>query len=101
MTSTPTGVITPTLSATLTPTVSPTFTSTPSVEPVEIKAPHANDEIVLKIDPQGEKAARQTLVELGIDLRQDISEIKQLDALVVQVEPSSAHHHPGGIARRR
>jgi thermitase len=87
--------VTPTLTVTITPTLTVTpvitltvpYTSTPTatVTPVTIDAPHASTEIVLKIDPQNQKAALQALQAQGIDLTKDISHIKALDWLVVQV----------------
>ena len=93
-TPTPTGTITVTLTITPTfavgtpeATLPPTPTSTPAVDPVEIGASHASDEIVLKIDPRRYSAAIQTLRDLGINPAQDVSEIETLDTLVIQVPP--------------
>jgi len=87
-TATPTGTFTPTQTATFESTSPTTFTSTPTVEPVDIRASHVRDEIVLKINPRRQREAMQTLQELGLNLRQDVSEIETLNTLVIQVDPN-------------
>ena len=79
---------TPTLTSTLMlDEIFPPTPIIPVVDPVVIDASHATNEIVLKIDPQRQSAAMQILQDLGINPRQDISEIATLDTLVIQVPP--------------
>jgi predicted CXXCH cytochrome family protein len=68
----------------ITPTVTITATTTLTVDE-QLKSPHVQDELLLKIDPQKRNLVIATLHRLGVDLLKSGGNLDSLDTLLVPV----------------